>query len=68
MFLLLRLPRGRSATDLLPKALDLGVAYVPGGPFFPTGGGEETMRLNFVSPPLAQIDDGVARLAAAIGA
>jgi 2-aminoadipate transaminase len=68
MFLLLRLPRGRSATDLLPKALDLGVAYVPGGPFFPTGGGEEAMRLNFVSPPLAQIDDGVARLAAAIGA
>ena len=67
MFLLLRLPRGRSATDLLPRALDHGVAYVPGAPFFPAGGGEETMRLNFASPALADIDDGVARLAKAIG-
>jgi 2-aminoadipate transaminase len=67
MFLLLRLPRGRSATALLSKALDEGIAYVPGGPFFPAGGGEETMRLNFVSPPLSDIDEGVARLARAIG-
>ncbi len=67
MFLLLRLPRGQSASLMLPKALDQGVAYVPGAPFFPVGGGEETMRLNFVSPLLTQIDDGVARLAAAIG-
>ena len=35
MFLLLRLPQGQSATALLPRALDQGVAYVPGGPFFP---------------------------------
>jgi 2-aminoadipate transaminase len=67
MFLLLRLPQGQSATDLLPKALDHGVAYVPGAAFFPAGGGEETMRLNFVSPPLTDIDEGVARLAKAIG-
>jgi 2-aminoadipate transaminase len=67
MFLLLRLPRGHSADALLSKALDEGVAYVPGGPFFPAGGGEETMRLNFVSPPLSDIDEGVARLARAIG-
>ncbi len=66
MFLLLRLPRGRSATALLSKALDEGVAYIPGGPFFPAGGGEETMRLNFVSPPLSDIDEGVTRLARAI--
>jgi 2-aminoadipate transaminase len=67
MFLLLRLPRGKSAAGLLPIALDQGVAYVPGAPFFPAGGGEEAMRLNFVSPPLADIDEGVARLARAIG-
>jgi 2-aminoadipate transaminase len=67
MFLLLRLPRGRSATTLLPKALEEGVAFVPGAPFFPAGGGEETMRLNFVSPALGEIDEGVARLARAIG-
>ncbi len=67
MFPLLRLARGQSATGLLSKALDHGVAYVPGAPFFPAGGGEETMRLNFVSPPLSDIDEGLARLAQAIG-
>ncbi len=67
MFLLLRLGQGRSAGALLSAALDRGVAFVPGAAFFPGGGGEETMRLNFVSPPLAEIEDGVARLAEAIG-
>jgi 2-aminoadipate transaminase len=67
MFLLLRLAEGRSAGQLLAAALDQGVAFVPGAAFFPGGGGQETMRLNFVSPPVAQIEDGVARLARAIG-
>ncbi len=67
MFLALRLPEGRSASALLSHALDCGVAFVPGGPFFPEGDGENTMRLNFVSPPLEQIDEGVSRLAKAIG-
>jgi 2-aminoadipate transaminase len=67
MFLLLRLAEGRSAGQVLPGALDQGVAFVPGAAFFPGGGGQETMRLNFVSPPVAQIEDGVARLARAIG-
>jgi 2-aminoadipate transaminase len=67
MFLLLSLTKGASAGAVLPTALDHGVAFVPGAPFFPAGGGEETMRLNFVSPLLADIDEGVARLAKAIG-
>jgi 2-aminoadipate transaminase len=67
MFLLLRLAAGRSAAKLLSAALDRGVAFVPGAAFFPGGGGEETMRLNFVSPQLSEIEDGVARLAKAIG-
>lgn len=66
MFLLLRLPAGRSAKALLSAALDHGVAFVPGAPFFAAGGGEETMRLNFVSPSLEQIEEGVARLAKAV--
>jgi 2-aminoadipate transaminase len=66
MFLLLRLPAGLSAQAVLPRALDAGVAFVPGGAFFPGGGGDETMRLNFVSPPLDQIEGGVERLARAI--
>ncbi|MCI0371071.1 MAG: PLP-dependent aminotransferase family protein [candidate division NC10 bacterium] len=67
MFLLLRLSPGQSPTALLSKAVDEGVAYVPGAPFFPAGGGEETIRLNFVSPALGEIDEGVARLARVIG-
>jgi 2-aminoadipate transaminase len=67
MFLLLQLAAGRSAGKVLPAALDQGVAFVPGAAFFPGGGGEDTMRLNFVSPAVAQIEDGVARLARAIG-
>ena len=66
MFLLLRLPEGRSATTLLTRALDHGVAYVPGASFFPGGDGQNTMRLNFLSPALAEIQDGVERLARAI--
>jgi len=66
MFLLLRLPEGRSASALLPSALDHGVAFVPGAAFFPGGDGQESMRLNFLSPALAEIEEGVVRLARAI--
>jgi 2-aminoadipate transaminase len=68
MFLLLRLPPGQSAKALMPRAVESGVAFVPGAAFFPDGGGEETLRLNFVSPPLSDIEDGVRRLARAIAA
>lgn len=63
MFLLLRLPKGHDAVALLPAALEHGVAYVPGAPFFAAGGGDETMRLNFVSPSTSEIPEGVERLA-----
>ncbi len=66
MFLLLRLPGGHDAARLLPAALDHGVAFVPGAPFFPGGGGEASMRLNFVSPPAPDIAEGVDRLARTI--
>jgi 2-aminoadipate transaminase len=63
MFLMLRLPRDQSGSALLPKALEHGVAYVPGSLFYPAGGGENTMRLCFVSASSSDIDEGVARLA-----
>jgi 2-aminoadipate transaminase len=68
MFLLLRLGRGQSATALLPRALDQGVAFVPGAAFFSGGGGDDTMRLNFLSAPLQDLTEGVDRLARAIEA
>jgi 2-aminoadipate transaminase len=67
MFLLLTLPRGVNAADLLPQAMDAGVAFIPGGTFFPLGGAEHTLRLNFVSASPAQIDTGIPLLAGVVG-
>jgi len=63
MFMLIRLYGGGRADEILKRALDEGVAFVPGASFFPDGGGGDTIRLNFVSPPLGDIEDGVKRLA-----
>ncbi|HEY1226684.1 MAG TPA: PLP-dependent aminotransferase family protein [Ramlibacter sp.] len=70
MFLWARLPRGISALDLLPKAVDRGVAFVPGAAFYagdaPDAEAQRTLRLSFVTATVAQIDAGIAALAAAI--
>jgi 2-aminoadipate transaminase len=63
MFFWLTLPEGLDAAALLPRAVDAGVAYVPGGSFFAHGGHAHTLRLSFVTVPPAQIANGVAALA-----
>jgi GntR family transcriptional regulator/MocR family aminotransferase len=65
--LLLTLPAGCDATALLPRALRRGVSFTPGPRFFLDGSGERTARLSFSSVPARRIDDGVRRLAEAIG-
>jgi 2-aminoadipate transaminase len=62
MFLWLTLPETLSAKDLLPAAIDRGVAYVYGSPFYPNDGGENTMRLNYSSATLENIAVGIKRL------
>ncbi|NMC43716.1 MAG: PLP-dependent aminotransferase family protein, partial [candidate division Zixibacteria bacterium] len=62
LFLWLTLPNGMSAKDLLMKAIAGKVAYVYGSPFFPNGGGEDTMRLNFSTAPEQEIVEGIKRL------
>jgi 2-aminoadipate transaminase len=62
MFLWVVLPEGIDSRDLIQKAIDLKVAYVPGAPFFPTGGGENTLRLNFSNANPEMIREGIARL------
>jgi hypothetical protein len=37
-------------------------AYVPGRAFHATGGGENTLRLNFSMPSVERIEAGIARL------
>jgi 2-aminoadipate transaminase len=66
MFLWARLPKGMNAVNLLPHAVDKGVAFVPGEPFYANGGDPRTMRLSFVTPSVEEIRRGVAALAAAI--
>ncbi|MCW5655785.1 PLP-dependent aminotransferase family protein [Hydrogenophaga sp.] len=66
MFLWVRLPAGVSAIELLPKAVDRGVAFVPGSAFFAGEPDERTMRLSFVTASAEQIQTGIAALAAAI--
>ena len=66
MFLWARLPKGMNAQELLPKAVDKGVAFVPGAAFYNDHADPRTMRLSFVTPNVDEIRTGVAALAAAI--
>ena len=66
MFLWLRLPHGVDATQLLPRAVDKGVAFVPGAAFFAGPADPRTVRLSFVTASTSEIDTGIAALAAAI--
>jgi 2-aminoadipate transaminase len=66
MFLWARLPHGVHAVDLLPKAVEKGVAFVPGAAFYAADGDPRTLRLSFVTASAGQIDTGMAMLAASI--
>ena len=66
MFLWARLPRGMNAVDLLPRAVDKGVAYVPGAAFYADSADPRSLRLSFVTPSVPDIERGVAALAAAV--
>ncbi|MGF6781918.1 DNA-binding transcriptional MocR family regulator [Paraburkholderia sp. GAS334] len=54
---------GVNTQALLPKAIEAGVAYVPGAPFFADGAGVDSLRLSFASATAQQIGEGVRRLA-----
>lgn len=66
MFLWARLPEGMRAVDLLPHAVDKGVAFVPGEPFYAGHADPRTLRLSFVTATREQIQAGIALLAQAI--
>jgi 2-aminoadipate transaminase len=66
MFLWVQLPKGLKAIPLLAKAVEKGVAFVPGSAFYAEGANESTLRLSFVTATVDQINTGMAALAAAI--
>jgi 2-aminoadipate transaminase len=62
MFFWVELPSALDAVALLPRAVEAGMAYVPGAPFYCDAPRANTLRLSFVTvaPPL--IEQGVAAL------
>lgn len=70
MFLWVQLPLGLKATPLLAKAVDKGVAFVPGSAFYATPeeaiANGSTLRLSFVTATADQIHTGMVALAAAV--
>ncbi|WP_367068011.1 PLP-dependent aminotransferase family protein [Oryzisolibacter sp. LB2S] len=51
---------------LAKRAIDQGVAFVPGAPFFCAQPDPATLRLSFATADVAKIREGVARLGAAL--
>ena len=66
MFFWLVLPEGVDATALLPEAVRLGMAFVPGAAFFASRARANTLRLSFVTVSPELIERGVALLAQAL--
>lgn len=68
MFLWCELPAGLSAEDFSRRALEAGVAVVPGSAFFVDGGGDKSytadryIRLNFSNATTEEIETGITRL------
>jgi 2-aminoadipate transaminase len=62
-FVWAELPDGVNTRELLAKALNARVAYVPGAAFYADGSGSNAMRLSFCYPPPDRIREGVRRLA-----
>ena len=63
MFFWLELKAGLDAVALLPRAVDAGMAYVPGAAFYAQSPRANTLRLSFVTAPPEKIEAGVAALA-----
>jgi len=66
LFTWAEMPEKVSGRDLFMKALEKKVAFVPGGAFYPNGGHENTMRLNYSNMPPEKIVEGIRRLGEAL--
>jgi 2-aminoadipate transaminase len=66
LFLWVSLPPPLDSGRVFEAALREKVAFVPGASFFPRGGGERTLRLNFSYCRPAVIEEGIARLGSVV--
>jgi len=62
LFLWGTLPSYLSSAEVLKAAVERKVAFVPGEPFHPNGGGHNTMRINFSNATPDKISEGIRRL------
>ena len=68
LFVWVTLPDGLDADAMLAAAVDGGVAYVPGAPFFVEDILHNTLRLTFAAADETKLAEGVGRLARVIAA
>ena len=66
LFVWAELPEHVNTLTLLTKAVDAGVAYVPGTHFYAQGGHLNTIRLNFSNSPVDKIYEGMEKLSKVI--
>ena len=57
----------KDAGEFARRAIEQGVAFVPGAPFFATEPDPASLRLSFATADVAKIEEGVARLARTLG-
>ncbi len=55
-----------NGAELARRAIDQGVAFVPGAPFFAANPDLASLRLSFATADVAKIEEGVARLGRAV--
>lgn len=56
----------KDGNALAKRAIEQGVAFVPGTPFFAQNPDASTLRLSFATADIARIEEGIARLAKAL--
>ena len=59
--------RSRDAAAFARRAIEHGVAFVPGAPFYADNPDTSTFRLSFATADVGKIEEGVRRLAQALG-
>ncbi len=66
LFVWLWLPDGIDTNEMIERAVEQKVAYVPGAAAYVNGEGQNTMRLSFSSSTPEQIEEGIRRLAGVV--
>ncbi len=66
LFLWVKLPEGIDSLELMEKAIEQKVAFVPGTAFYADGRGHDALRLTFSYCPADMLEEGIRRLGKAI--